>query len=426
MTRAFPEKCLYLGSGDDARMIRLTASRQVGAMFGGAMLVGWTIVASAFFVTDSIGSDQADLSVREQVLYESRLNALSGERDAALDQADAAYRRFNDAVAQVSDMQSALLDAETRAEELSRGLAETHADLRTAIVTRDAAATEAERLAAMMEGDAEAVTDLARMQDVQATLDVLTTALASATGQRDALAVEALEAEAFAEEMILEARLADDRNQRIFTQLEDAIAVSVAPLDDMFESAGLDSASLLDKVRSAHSGTGGPLTPIRLSTKGGPPDAVSLRANSILEKLDRMNLYRIASQKTPFALPIQSSFRFTSGFGPRWGRSHNGTDFAAAHGTPINTTADGVVSFAGRQSGYGNLVKIKHEFGIETRYAHLSSIDVKVGERVSRGDRIGGMGNTGRSTGTHLHYEVRIDGQPVDPMTYIKAAQDVF
>jgi len=105
---------------------------------------------------------------------------------------------------------------------------------------------------------------------------------------------------------------------------------------------------------------------------------------------------------------------------------HEGTDFAASYGTPIYATADGVVIHAGWQSGYGKLVKIQHEFGIETRYAHQSEIRVKVGQRVSRGEQIGAMGSTGRSTGTHLHYEVRVGGQAVNPMTYIKAAQDVF
>jgi murein DD-endopeptidase MepM/ murein hydrolase activator NlpD len=105
---------------------------------------------------------------------------------------------------------------------------------------------------------------------------------------------------------------------------------------------------------------------------------------------------------------------------------HEGHDWAGATGTPIHATADGVVVHAGRQSGYGNLVKIKHDFGFETRYAHLSRIRVNVGERVSRGERIGDMGNTGRSTGTHLHYEIRIGGAAINPMKYIKAARDVF
>lgn len=427
MSRAFPEKRLFLKSDTETRFVRLSPVTQLAAVSGTALVLGWTIISSAVLLMDQIGSDHfRDQSAREQALYEERLNALSAERDAAVDEALATYERFNAAIAQVSDMQSALLASETRREELERGLSITHANLRETIVERDAARAEKSQLAATMEGDAEAVTELARMDEVQATLDFLTDALTAAAGQRDAMAIEAQEAEELAEEVILEARLAQDRNDRIFDQLEDALAISVEPLDKMFRSAGLDTDDLLDTVKSGYSGQGGPLTPIHFSTKGEAPDATSLRANSLLERLDRMNLYRIAAQKAPFALPVKSAFRYTSGFGPRWGRMHEGTDFAAAHGTPIHATADGVVTFAGRMSGYGNLVKIKHEFGIETRYAHLSKIGVKVGERVSRDDRIGDMGNTGRSTGTHLHYEVRVGGTPVNPMSYIKAAQDVF
>ena len=84
------------------------------------------------------------------------------------------------------------------------------------------------------------------------------------------------------------------------------------------------------------------------------------------------------------------------------------------------------MTHAGWESGYGNLVTIRHEFGLETRYGHLSKVRASVGQKVSRGDRIGDMGNTGRSTGTHLHYEVRVNGKAVNPMTYIKAASNVF
>ena len=95
-------------------------------------------------------------------------------------------------------------------------------------------------------------------------------------------------------------------------------------------------------------------------------------------------------------------------------------------GSPIFATGDGVVVFAGWQSGYGNLIKVQHELGTETRYGHLSKIKVKVGQKVSQGSLIGAMGNTGRSTGPHLHYEVRVNGRAVNPMTFIKAAQNVF
>ncbi len=85
-----------------------------------------------------------------------------------------------------------------------------------------------------------------------------------------------------------------------------------------------------------------------------------------------------------------------------------------------------MVVHAGWVSGYGRLIKIQHEFGIETRYGHLSALKVSKGQRVSRGERIGDMGNSGRSTGPHLHYEIRVGGNPIDPMIYIKAARNVF
>ena len=81
---------------------------------------------------------------------------------------------------------------------------------------------------------------------------------------------------------------------------------------------------------------------------------------------------------------------------------------------------------AGWQSGYGRLIRIKHANGFETRYAHLAKIRVRVGQKISRGEHIGDMGNSGRSTGTHVHYEVHRNGVAVNPMTYIKAARDVF
>jgi murein DD-endopeptidase MepM/ murein hydrolase activator NlpD len=84
------------------------------------------------------------------------------------------------------------------------------------------------------------------------------------------------------------------------------------------------------------------------------------------------------------------------------------------------------VTISGRQSGHGRVVKIRHAFGFETVYAHLNRTRVKVGQRVGRGDRIGDMGSTGRSSGNNVHYEIRIDNKPVNPVKFIEAAQDVF
>ncbi len=116
---------------------------------------------------------------------------------------------------------------------------------------------------------------------------------------------------------------------------------------------------------------------------------------------------------------------FTSGFGVRrspYGgteKMHEGLDIANYPGTPIRATADGTVAFAGAKAGYGQTVIIDHGYGLETWYAHNRRILVRPGQRVQRGESIAQLGNSGRSTGPHLHYEVRINGTPVDPLSYI-------
>jgi murein DD-endopeptidase MepM/ murein hydrolase activator NlpD len=105
---------------------------------------------------------------------------------------------------------------------------------------------------------------------------------------------------------------------------------------------------------------------------------------------------------------------------------HMGVDYAAPVGTPIHATADGAVDFAGWQNGYGRIIIVRHPFGLETRYPHLNAIRVEVGQEVARGERVGDMGNSGRSTGSHLHYEVRVNGEAVDPMGYIRAGRDLL
>ena len=126
----------------------------------------------------------------------------------------------------------------------------------------------------------------------------------------------------------------------------------------------------------------------------------------------------------PSRMPLDDA-RLTSDYGDRTHpvlkrrMGHKGVDLAAVTGTPIYATADGYVSKAERFSSYGNYVSIEHGARIQTRYAHMSRIAVAEGTRVSKGDIIGYVGSTGRSTGPHLHYEVRIDGQAVNPVPYM-------
>jgi murein DD-endopeptidase MepM/ murein hydrolase activator NlpD len=142
-------------------------------------------------------------------------------------------------------------------------------------------------------------------------------------------------------------------------------------------------------------------------------DAVEIKLNERVRWLS----------STPAIAPVRGIF--TSGFGVRsdpltHGRGiHQGVDIAAAPGQPVRASADGVVVQAGLIGGLGQAVYVAHGFGLTTRYGHMSRIEVRPGQRIKRGDVLGRVGNTGRSTGYHLHYEVRVDGDPVNPLAYI-------
>ncbi|MGY3437168.1 MULTISPECIES: DUF5930 domain-containing protein [unclassified Marinovum] len=425
LERYFPERRLFLRSDSDTRFIRLRSETQFVAFTGSALVVAWTIIATAVLLMDSIGAGNfREQARRDQQTYMDRLNLLSQERDTRASDALAAQNRFNSALERISVMQTELLKSEVHRRELETGIEVIQATLRNVMTDKKVAETEVAELKGAMDGTA---TSAGKSDGADSgTVDLLANALARTAQERDQVVADAQEAFVAADAMASEMRLMEEKNDAIFRQLEEAMTISVTPLDKMFKAAGMNPDSILDKVRAGYSGQGGPLMPLSFSTKGEDVTLDTRRANDILNQMDRLNLYRIAAEKAPFASPLKDAYRFTSGYGYRWGRLHAGADFAGKHGTAIYATADGVVTHAGWQSGYGKLVKIQHEFGIETRYAHQSKIRVQKGQRVSRGDRIGDMGNTGRSTGTHLHYEVRVGGKAVNPMIYLKAAKDVF
>lgn len=139
---------------------------------------------------------------------------------------------------------------------------------------------------------------------------------------------------------------------------------------------------------------------------GGAADVVAVPAAT-----------RVSTQRLSLAWPVDG--RLTSTFGIRWERMHNGIDLAAPVGTPVYAAAPGRVTYADWAGTYGQLVIVDHGNGVETRYAHLSQILVKVGDSVQRGQRIALVGNTGNSTGPHLHFEVRVDDDPQDPLSWL-------
>ncbi|MEM1129156.1 MAG: DUF5930 domain-containing protein [Pseudomonadota bacterium] len=433
--RLFPEKRITVKSDHGTRWVRLGARQQIAKLFGVTSLTVWTAGATAFLIVGLVHNTNSRVQAeRNHAMYEARLNEMAAERD--LHRADAAEARaqFARALEDVSRAQERYFDAELKIAELERSTVALRDVLHDAINQREDAEAHLAALSEEIHGGADRTGPslLERLNEAEASLAYMTDVLGDTTSARDTL--ENQVAEADAQIGVLERRdqLLSERTERIMSRLEEAVEVSIEPLQGIFREVGLEPDEILGVVRNDYAGQGGPLTPIALSTKGAAPDGDSLRANSILASMEEVNAYRMALEKLPFSSPIRATVRQTSGFGfrrdPFTGgrRMHSGVDWAGPHGTPIHASADGVVVFAGWQSGYGRLIKVQHVFGIETRFGHLAKINVKVGQRVSRGDIIGAMGNSGRSTGTHLHYEVRVGGVPVNPLRYIEAARDVL
>lgn len=198
-------------------------------------------------------------------------------------------------------------------------------------------------------------------------------------------------------------------------------------LRQAFDIAGLPVERFIAKIRrkSAGAAVGGPFVAAPEMATEGLFEQNLAAAQTALATLDGL---RRALPMTPLRKPLPGSLQLTSAFGyrtdPFFGRPalHSGVDLRDDYGAPVRATAAGVVTVAGPQGGYGNLVEIDHGGGMATRYGHLSAINVAVGQQLTPGALVGRVGSTGRSTGPHLHYEVRIDGEAVDPARFLKAS----
>jgi len=197
----------------------------------------------------------------------------------------------------------------------------------------------------------------------------------------------------------------------------------------VFRRLHLDPIRIARKARKLPEAQGGPYIPA--SARAGVGGELLDNMNRIADTLAETLLLRHELERLPVRRPMTSYRRISSRFGYRRDpfrrrlALHAGIDFKAAYGSPVLATAPGTVVRAGWMGSYGKLVEIRHDNGLVTRYAHLSRIRVRAGQRVRAGDRIGRLGNTGRSTGPHLHYEVRLFGKPVNPARFWKARHDI-
>jgi murein DD-endopeptidase MepM/ murein hydrolase activator NlpD len=215
-------------------------------------------------------------------------------------------------------------------------------------------------------------------------------------------------------------RVENERQKQKLEQLKDRV--------DAIEDASrrlAEKSGVAEENASVHRGSGGPLV------KMDEAEIATVEAHAA-QLEERLKIYAAALQeqsRVPSIWPVVGEM--TDGFGGRrdpFGgyatEFHPGQDIRAARGTPIVVAADGAVTFAGWKNGYGQMIEVDHGGGLSTRYAHLSRIETTVGAQLKRGQLLGEVGSTGRSTGPHLHYEVRIDGESVNPVAYLPARSD--
>jgi murein DD-endopeptidase MepM/ murein hydrolase activator NlpD len=219
--------------------------------------------------------------------------------------------------------------------------------------------------------------------------------------------------------------------QTIVQNLTDRARMTVVQIEKTIIMTGLDIDGLLDSAAAKVTGEGGPFVPVARTLRS--TEERTMLAN--IEKLDgevgRWEQLQLILRNLPLSAPLDS-YQLMSGFGERLDpftgqhAQHEGLDLKNEIGTPVLATAPGTVIYAGWMRDYGRVVEIDHGLGIHTRYAHLKAITVKVGQKVDFRQELGKLGNSGRSTGPHLHYEVQVNGKPQDPMNFMEAGKYVF
>jgi murein DD-endopeptidase MepM/ murein hydrolase activator NlpD len=214
----------------------------------------------------------------------------------------------------------------------------------------------------------------------------------------------------------------EGRQMAALSAVEEGMESRARRMRGVFTDLGLDMPQL--EAATPRAGMGGPFVPVKLPPDAGAFERQLYRINITRSQVERLNR---TLALVPYRKPVIGEVEFTSGFGvrsdPFLGRPamHTGLDFRAASGDPVRATANGKVVSSGWAGGYGRMVEIDHGNGLSTRYGHLSEIGVRVGDQIKIGQVIGAVGSTGRSTGPHLHYETRIDGEAVDPQKFLRA-----
>jgi len=259
----------------------------------------------------------------------------------------------------------------------------------------------------------------------------LTVALNAAIDQRNRLQNERAKMAGEAGELRQQLASLQESQASFVANLAERTRGNVDMMEKTVAMTGLDVNKLLQTV-SEDSAEGGPFIPAPAAASGDEGEQKLLASVATLgDQVDRWEKLQFILRSLPLTAPIDSYY-ISSSYGTRLDpfngarALHEGVDMVSKLRSEVLATAPGTVTFAGWKGGYGRVVEIDHGLGIVTRYAHLHAINVKVGDVVDYRQEIGKLGSSGRSSGPHVHFEVRYNGRPLDPMAFLKAGRYVF
>ena len=422
--RSFPERQFYYRSQGNVRYISLNGTAQSLILFGSLAFIGWFAFATTFLVfKNEIIAGKNEQIARVEAHYNDLASRLIDAED-----------RFTALTSEIEEKHRQLVLFVNQNAEMEKRLGQLTSELKKVSSARDEAlSTKAElaRKVARLDADIHSTTrgndNLEKaLNGALGKIGELTEERNLARNTRDALGLHVDR---------LEIRLSDIKSsqQHLISRLHERTALNVSEMEEMIRITGIDLDGLVKTANSNETAVGGPLVDIAPDemTFIGMNPGFETSVSALEAHLGRWEGLQNIVQSIPLAAPADSYY-LSSGYGrrkdpftKRWA-NHHGLDFAGHHKTKILATAAGTVTFAGRNGPYGRMIEIDHGLGIKTRYGHLHRILVKKGQSVDFRTKIGLMGNTGRSTGSHVHYEIIYNGKTLDPAKFLKAGRYVF
>lgn len=369
---------------------------------------------------------ERNVSLKSEV---AKMQALVESSKAERDQVQAARERLLQRLAEVERDLAAANESRSEMEQVIAGLEER---LGAAHSERESLVAERDRLNTRISGlETQLSTATAKQDALETEIAGLSAALAQSTDRNTQMAKQ----RDYLQRRVggLEQRLVDlrDAGQSVMERLSERTRLSIDVVEQTISMTGLDVNSLLASIDVAELGQGGPFVPAEDAAEFEPSVQLEASVTTLDQQLDRWAALQEVVRSVPLSAPLDQ-YRISSSYGARHDpvnrrkAKHLGVDFAAPLRSSVYTTAPGKVVFAGWRGRYGRMVEIDHGHGIRTRYAHLRKILVKAGQEVGYREKIALLGSSGRSTGPHVHYEIRYKGRAYNPMRFLKAGKYVF